>query len=66
MGDFLPEDVDGWDQRFYVVDSRDEDLIFYCFGFLFYRTGVWFKTVDYVVAVGVVSLAFCAVVWGSA
>lgn len=58
MGDFLAEDVDGWDEGFYVVDSGDEDLVFYRFGFVFYGAGVGFETVDYVVAVLVVSFAF--------
>jgi hypothetical protein len=56
VGDFLAEDVNCWDEGLYVVDSRNEDLIFYCFGFLFYGTGVWFETVDYVIAVASLDL----------
>lgn len=61
VGYFLAELVDAWDECFYVVDARDEDLVFYCGGLVFGGAGEGFEAVDDVVAGGLVRWDF---LWG--
>lgn len=47
---FLAEATDAWEEGFEVVDTRDEYMIFNCFGFELHVADDWTEAIDDVVA----------------